>query len=140
MKNKREFDTSYFHNPHSPGDELLPLHHGEEGDGVDGGKGATGIGSDSGSLLSSLSLDQLCVFCVCPLPSCEITRGVRGYIYLVLGQDDSVESKIASKQRTTGKLGPTRRPGLWPAWCALFPTSRHSMLTSSYHGHLSTIY
>jgi hypothetical protein len=108
MKNKREFDTSYFHNPHSLGDELLPLHHGEEGDGVDGGQGATGIGSGSGSLLSSLSLDQLCVFCVSPLPSSKITRG--GYIYLVSGQDDSVESKIASQQRTMGKLGPTTRP------------------------------
>jgi hypothetical protein len=36
------YDTSYFHNPHSPGDELLPLHHGEEGYGVMEAKGQLG--------------------------------------------------------------------------------------------------
>jgi hypothetical protein len=49
---EREFDTSYFHNPHSPGAKLLPLHHVAEGDGVNGVEGAIGSGSGNISLLS----------------------------------------------------------------------------------------
>jgi hypothetical protein len=47
MKHKREFDTSYFHNPHSLGGELLPLHHVAEGDSVNGVEGIVGSGSGS---------------------------------------------------------------------------------------------
>jgi hypothetical protein len=47
MKHEREkeFDTIYFHNPHSPGGELVPLHHVAEGDGVYGVEGAIERGS-----------------------------------------------------------------------------------------------
>jgi hypothetical protein len=53
MKHERDFDASYFHDPQSPGGELLPLHHVADGDDVDGFEGETRSGSDSVSLLSS---------------------------------------------------------------------------------------
>jgi hypothetical protein len=40
VKNNIEIDIRYFHNPISR-DELLPLHHDDKRDGVDGVKGET---------------------------------------------------------------------------------------------------
>jgi hypothetical protein len=57
MKHKREFDTSYLHNPHSLGGELLPLHYVAEGDGVNGVEVATRSGPTVSPLLSSQSSD-----------------------------------------------------------------------------------
>jgi hypothetical protein len=54
----------YFHNFHSLGGELLPLHHVAEGDGVDGVKRATGAAPAASPLLSLESSDQFRVFCV----------------------------------------------------------------------------
>jgi hypothetical protein len=71
-----EFDTSYFHNPHSPGDELVPLHHIAKGDGVDEVEGPTRSGSGSGSppILAVFRL-VLCSLCFFAAPSRNRLRG-----------------------------------------------------------------
>jgi hypothetical protein len=56
-----------------------------------------------------------------------------GYI---VGQDGSVESKIASKQRTRRERGPTMQPKVGPAWSLLFSSLLRSLLTSSSHNLL----
>jgi hypothetical protein len=64
----RELDTSYFHNP-TVRDELLPLHHGAKGDGVDGVEGATGSGSSSVSPpILAVCRSVLCISCFSAAP------------------------------------------------------------------------
>jgi hypothetical protein len=74
MKHEREFDTSYFQNPHSLGYELLPHHHVAEGDGVDG----VGGQPEASPLLSLQSSNPYDVFRVSPPPHHKVARG--GYI------------------------------------------------------------
>jgi hypothetical protein len=54
----------------------------------------------------------------------------------VLGQDSSIESKIASKQRMRGDMVPTTWSRGGPALSSLFPPLLRSPLTSSSHGLL----
>jgi hypothetical protein len=73
MKHKREFDTSYFHNPVVQGVNyslLIMLLKEMES------KGQPRAASTVSPLLSSQSSDQFCVFCVSPPPHREITQGV----------------------------------------------------------------
>jgi hypothetical protein len=58
-------------------------------------KGKSGEAPAASPLLFSQSSDSYGVFHISPTHLCEITK--RGYILSVLGQEDSIESKIALK-------------------------------------------
>jgi hypothetical protein len=55
-------------------DELLPLHHGDEGNDVNGGEGATRSGSGNIPILFPQSSDPYCVFSISPPSHHEIER------------------------------------------------------------------
>jgi hypothetical protein len=88
---EREFDTSYFHSPHSPKGELSPL---LERDGVDRVKGATESGSGSISPhILTIFRSVSCILCfsaaVVKLPEGSFLVGFRSN--KVDGDQDCVE-------------------------------------------------
>jgi hypothetical protein len=62
------------------------------------------------------------------------SRWTGRYIYSVLGQDGSIESKIVLKRCSRAEMGPTMRSTCGTAWSPLFWSLWHPPLTSCSHG------
>jgi hypothetical protein len=138
MKHESEFDTSYFHNPHSPRRELLPLHHVAKGDGVVWVKGAIGSGSGSGSplILAFFSSSMYSVFLCRPVAkSPEWGGGIYSRFYVKtsprsprLHQNDTQGPRWAPPCGQGG--GPHGGPCFLSLWRPPLTSSSHGLLLS----------
>jgi hypothetical protein len=114
---------NYFHNPIVQGVEYS-LFIMLKGDGVDGVEGATESGSDSVSPPTRSVQICLLYFVLLHRPITKLPEG--SFIYLVLGQAESVEMKFALIGCMRGEMGPTMWSRSGPVWTPLFSSSLHS--------------
>jgi hypothetical protein len=117
--------------PRSLGGELLPLHHVAEGDGVEGA-----TRNNSGNISSPILAVFISVLCImCFSTALSLNRPRVPLYSRFVGQEESLESNIALKQRTGGSWAPPRDQEVgpcdgpsFPPRCVPIDSSSHNLL------------